>query len=172
MSLVTSSMVGDLVAGAAPANPLDPVAVPRPGGQLVSVFDTVTTALACMEQMRLRKQTFLRLGEVRVATVSYYKLLLYVMTPDLALFEQTYAPIYAGGQVLFAHKQHQTITDLKGALSALGVQVLTDISDNASLAAAGLTIQIVDQNYQANAPAGLGSQLQDVVPLRYAYVAS
>ena len=154
---------------AAPAHPNDPVALPMSSGSTVTVFDSLTTALKCLEYMKESNVWCLMASNtVMVVSVSHHKLLVLENTLQNSRLVQQYgAALYVGGLTLFAARNSYDTHSLTSALTAVGTLVSGSLTDNISLAAEHM--QVVDFNYQAGAAAGAGSLLSDSTPLHYHY---
>lgn len=151
---------------ATPAHPTDPVTMTLSSGVVVTVFDTLETALKCMKYMYEQNQWLLQLPKVMVVSVCHHKLLLMEATLQNQKLLQTFAaPLYEHGAVRYASRLSYDTSDLQNALQSVGSLQMSALMDNIDLAT--VNIQVVDWNYQANASAGQGSLLVDAVPLRY-----
>jgi hypothetical protein len=151
---------------AVPANPNDPVTFTLSSGVVVTVFDTLTTALKCMKHMYQENQWLLQLPKVMVVSVCHHKLLLLEATLQNQRLLQTFAaPLYEHGAVRYASRLSYDTSDLQNALQSVGSLQMSALMDNVDLAA--VNIQVCDWNYKAGASAGEGSLLVDATPLRY-----
>lgn len=151
----------------------DPVTLTVSGGDSVVVFDTVGTALRCLEYLRRNNQWFLVLQApavpttILVAAVGYAKLLVAEQTPALAKLFQDTCPSYARGSVVFVNRDLGNVFSLQEALNVAGFLLPTPPTDNAGLV--GCPVRLVDWFYQAGAASGEGTQAQDAAPLVYQY---
>ena len=154
---------------ATPAHPNDPVTLPMSSGSTVTVFDSLSTALKCLEYMKeANVWCVMASSNVMVVSVSHHKLLVLENTLQNARLVQQYgAPLYVGGLTLFVARNSYDMHSLTSALTAVGSLVTGSLTDNVSLAAEHM--QVVDFNYQAGAAAGAGSLLSGPVPLHYQY---
>ena len=177
MALFQSDLVSNVIAPlplinttpTGPTNPADPVTLTLTGGDDVLIFESLAVALQCMEKMRLSNQQTLELSaDIIVISVAATKLIVAQRTRELVLLFASFAPVYYGGLLLFAHRGNYSVVSLERALTNCGVLVIGLLSDNAALKNAGLPLQFVDINYQQ---AGLPtSSAVDNPPLQYAYV--
>jgi hypothetical protein len=155
---------GNLVA--TPAHPSDPVSLTLSSGAVVTVFDSLTTALKTMKYMFQQNQWLLQLPKCYVVSVAHHKLLLLEATlANQKLLQNFAAPLYEHGATRFAGRSSYETHDLQSALQAVGSLQMSALTDNVDLASANM--QVVDWNYMANPSAGQGSLLVDSVPLRY-----
>jgi hypothetical protein len=155
---------GNLIATPAHAN--DPVTLTLSSGVTVTVFDTLQTALKCMKYMYEQNQWLLQLPKCMVVSVCHHKLLLMESTLANQKLLQTFAaPLYEHGAVRFASRLSYESHDLQSALQSVGSLQMSSLMDNSDLSS--VSIQAVDWNYMANAPAGQGSVLVDTSPLHY-----
>ena len=149
-----------------PAHPNDPVTMTLSSGVVVTVFDTLETALKCMKYMYEQNQWLLQLPKVMVVSVCHHKLLLLEATLQNQRLLQTFAaPLYEHGAVRFASRLSYETNDLQNALQSVGSLQMSPLMDNTDLAT--VNIQIVDWNHQQTASAGQGSLLVDPAPLHY-----
>ena len=154
---------------AVPSHAADPVTLPTSSGSTVTVFDSLNTALKCLEHMKESNVwRIVASNNVMVVSVCPRKLLIMENTLQNARLVQQYAaPLYVGGLTLFAATSYDMRT-LDSALSAIGSLVATTLLDNVSLTPEN--IQVVDWSYTASPSAGQGSLLTDAVPLHYQHV--
>ena len=179
MALLTAASFPDVVTVPTPkqnnvatavANPTNPVTLKTSTGTW-TVFNSVSTALLCMEHLRINNLTYLNLpNNIRVVSVVATKLMILETTPALYDLVTQQVPIYLGGAVLFIDRKSGVTRALPQALQAVGIcsSFLVPV-DNYSLQTLGIPLQIVDVKYQANAANYAGSQSADVVPLVYTY---
>jgi hypothetical protein len=139
-------------------------------GLQVTVFDSVATAMKCLESLRTSLQTvLLPRSDICVQAVSYHKLLVYQRTPGLQKLFSTFAPTYSGGVLQLSHKRLASVASFDEALARIGALVQNNLLDNSDLAQAALPLLVVDWNFQNQAASGAGSQLLDTSPLEYRY---
>jgi hypothetical protein len=150
----------------APAHPNDPVTLTLSSGVVVTVFDSLTTALKCMKFMFEQNQWLLQFPKCYVVSVCHHKLLL--LEPNLVnqkLLQTFAAPLYEHGAVRFASRLSYDTSDLQNALQSVGSLQMSALMDNVDLAQ--VHMQVVDWQYMANPSAGQGSLLVDASPLHY-----
>ena len=167
MALLTAAhlngfLAGTPVGGTSLANASDPVTLTLSDGSIVTVFDTIATALACLEWCHTRAQRRVAASPgILMVAIDDAKLLIgqrWLMEELL----RDYVPCYGGGVVSFLGIQG--CFSLSGALAALGLSSADTFPDNASLQAASLPLVLLDWNYTA--PGG-GTQFADPTPLVY-----
>ena len=125
-----------------------PVLLPLSNGRVVTVFDSLRTALLLMEQMRVNKQSFVYAGEdCMVISVNYHKLLVCEPTLIIQKLLSAYTPVYSSGQVLFVHRSLSSVESLGAALSSEGAAVPGALLTNADLRQAKIPIVAVDWNF-------------------------
>ena len=148
---------------ALPTHATDPVTLPMSNGSSQTVFDSLTTALKCLEYMKESNVwRVMASNNVMVISVCHHKLLILENTLQNArLVQQFGAPLYIGGLVLFAARTSYDLHSQESALGTIGSLMTSSLPDNASLASAH--IQVVGWNYQANSTAGQGSLMSDAV---------
>jgi hypothetical protein len=159
-SVVAAQPVG---AAATPPNAQDPVQLTLSDGSVTTVFDSVATAMKCLEWMRLQgMQQLYPSTSVVVLNVAGTKLLVLETTPGNLTLRSRYVPFYSGGRLAFAHVSLGLVHDLASALRACGVCVAGPLATNADLTPLGCVL--VDWNYSSSKAA---TSLTDTVPLQY-----
>ena len=156
-----------------PPHENDPVYLTLSDGRVVTVFDSVRTAMRCLEAMRVQQQSFLTASDdVLIYNVEYHKL----FACEASLVNQrlftSYTPFYSSGLVRFTRRNLSSVETLSQALASVGFAASGALSTNADLQAARTGIVLVYYLYNANpAPPDLGSRLEDAANtvLRYVY---
>ena len=101
-----------------------------------------------MEQMRVRKQSFVILSDdCVVVSVSSHKLLVCETALLVQKLFAGYTPIFASGQVRFVRRALSSVASLSEALSSLGGAVPSTLLNNADLRQARVPIVAVDWNF-------------------------
>ena len=158
----------------APTGASDPVSLTLSDGSTVQVFDTLETALKCMEFMRLRNQWLLQASDdVAVVSVGGVKLLLMEQTLVNQKCLASFSPSYLGGHTRFLHRTMSQTLSLDDALQAVGFAKLSSApwQGNYDLAQSpSPRILIVDWYFRSSTSgSGQGSQLSDATPISYDY---
>lgn len=155
-----------------PGGGSDPVSLTLSDGSTTVVFDQLTTALLCLEFLRLRNQWLLQASDdIWIAQIGGVKLLVGEMTLTNQKLLSSFCPVYVGGQTRFNHRTMSQSLSLDDALQALGFfkpssQIYRGNTD--LTAAPSPHIVVCDFNYRASpATATAGSQLNDATPLNY-----
>ena len=159
-----------------PAHPGDAVTLALSDGQVITVFDTLETALKLAAYMRTHKQWTVAASEdVTVAIASGgVKMLIAENTLQNQKLLTSFVPCYIGDQLQFVHRSMSTVLDLTDALRSVSfcVKQSTPFGGNLSLRLGGTNLQLLDWNYQASpADDAQGSQLHDGAPLLYDFTA-
>ncbi len=168
MSLFTSARVTGSydvpVTGGTPANPTTAVNLTTSEG-VVSVFDSLETALRLMAQMRRHSQWYCHASEdVLIVSVSHVKLLVVEATFVNQKLFNSFVPMYVGDRVRLTHRNLSCNKSLEDALREMGVCLETAFNTNDELRLAETGIQVVDWNYP-------NSVLHDGTPLTYDFTA-
>ena len=157
----------------APAHAGDPVCLTVSDGTVQTVFDSLSTALKCLAQMRAQGQWFVQASdEVIVVSVGTKLLLMESSLTNQKLLQQC-TPLYtSSGQTVFQNKLASAQSSLTGALQKSGylMQAALPFVGNYDLAAAPgpPAVQIVDWFYQASPTSSTqGSQLTDATPIAF-----
>jgi hypothetical protein len=156
----------------APAHPGDAVTLALSDGQVITVFDTLTTALKLANLMRTHKQWTVAASEdVTIALASGgIKMLVCENTLQNQKLLTSLVPCYIGDELQFVHRSMSHVVSLTEAQRSVGfcVKSATPFHGNLSLRLACTNLQILDWNYQARpADDTQGSQLHDGAPLLY-----
>ena len=107
--------------GGAPANANDPVTLQLSDGSLVTVCDTVSTALKLLAYMRQNSQwQVLASDDVTVASINAVKALVLENTITNQKLLSQYLPTYIGDQVRFVHRTSSLVLSLTDALKSVG----------------------------------------------------
>ena len=177
MALFTASQFSSVsydlpVGGGAPANASDAVTLQLSDGNLVTVCDTVETALKLLTYMRTNSQwQVLASDDVTVVSISAVKGLVMENTiTNQKLISSQYLPTYIGDQVRFVHRTSSLVVSLTDALKSVGFCHTSSLpfANNLDLRLGGANIQLFDWNYKASpATSSEGSLLSDGTPLRY-----
>jgi hypothetical protein len=143
-------------------------------GTTAQVFDTLETALKCMEFMRLRNQWLLQASDdVAIVSVGGVKLLLMEQTLVNQKLLASFSPSYLGGHTRFLHRTMSQTLSLDDALQAVGFAKLSSVAwqGNYDLAQSpSPRILIVDWYFRSStANSTVGSQLSDGTPIAYDY---
>jgi hypothetical protein len=158
-----------------PAHPGDAVTVALSDGQVITVFDTLTTALKLARFMRTHKQWTVAASEdVTIAIASGgVKMLVCENTLQNQKLLTSFVPVYVGDELQFVHRSMSSVVSLTEALRSVGfcVKSATPFAGSLSLRLGGTNVQLVDWNYQASADDTQGSQLHDGAPLLYDFTA-
>ena len=159
-----------------PAHPADPVTLAMSDGQVITVFDSLETALKLARYMRVHKQWTVAASEdVTVAIASGgVKMLVCENTLQNQKLLTSFVPCYIGDELQFVHRSMSTVLDLTDALRSVSfcVKQSTPFAGNTSLRLGGTNLTLVDWNYQASpATDAEGSQLHDGAPLLYDFTA-
>ena len=150
-----------------PPNPNDAVELTRRDGSVVTVFDSTTTALACLAYLEASGLRRLRSGDVEVQAVPYAKLLVYELAPPLCLLAALALPTYMGGVLVFEPRSVSPRLSLTAALHTVGYGPLAPVIDNAGLLASGVPMVLVDWNYSATWTPGTGTLAVDDPPVQW-----
>ena len=131
---------------ALPTHATDPVTLRMSNGSSQDVFDSLTTALKCLENMKESNVwCVMASNNVMVVSISHHKLLaMENALQNARLVQQFVAPLYVGGLVLVAARTSYDMHSLKSALGSIGFLLTSTLPDNTSLASAH--IQVVDWN--------------------------
>ena len=161
--------------GGAPANASDSVTLQLSDGTLVTVCDTVSTALKLLAYMRLNSQwQVLASDDVTVVSINAVKGLVMENTITNQKLISQYLPTYIGDQVRFVHRTSSLVLSLTDALKSVGFCHTGSFpfANNLDLRLGSAHIQLVDWNYKASpATSSEGSLLNDGSPLRYDFTA-
>ena len=146
-----------------PPHENDPVYLTLSDGRVVTVFDSVRTAMRCLEAMRVQQQSFIIASDdVLIYNVEYHKL----FACEASLVNQrlftSYTPFYSSGLVRFTHRNLSSVETLSQALASVGFAVSGALNFNSDLQAAKAGIVLVDYLYNANPTlTDRGSRLED-----------
>ena len=161
--------------GGAPANATDPVTLQMSDGNLVTVCDTVETALKLLTYMRQNSQwQVLASDDVTVVSINAVKGMLLENTITNQKLLSQYLPTYIGDQVRFVHRTSSLVVSLTDALKSVGFCHTSSLpfANNLDLRLQNSHIQLFDWNYKASpATSSEGSLLSDGTPLRYDFTA-
>ena len=181
MALFTASMFSndyDRPVGVSgqPAHPGDAVTLALSDGQVITVFDTLETALRLAAYMRTHKQWTVAASEdVTIALASGgAKMLVTENTLQNQELITSFVPCYIGDELQFVHRSMSSVVSLTEALRSVGfcVKSPTPFGGNLSLRLGGTNLQLLDWNYQASPEDDTqGSQLHDGAPLLYDFTA-
>lgn len=155
-----------------PTHENDPVYLSLSDGRVVTVFDTVRTAMRCLEHMRQQGQSFLIASDdVLIYNVEFHKL----FACEASLINQrlftSYTPFYSSGLVRFTHRNLSSVETLSQALASVGFAVSGTLQYNSDLQTARTGIVLVDYHYNANPTmADRGSRLEDTATTVLYYV--
>ena len=158
------------------ANPTDKVEIKLSDNTVHTVFDTVETALKCMEFMRLRDQWLLTpTDDIMIVAVSFTKLLIAESSLVNQKLLSTFMPLYVGGSTRFAHRSMSVVQRLADAIQDVGFCVQDPLTDNYTLQnpvrGKAPHIVIVDINFKANptaqAPGSLLDDGDDLITYKY-----
>ena len=160
----------------APAHPGDAVTLALSDGQVITVFDTLATALKLANFMRTHKQWTVAASEdVTIALANGgIKMLVCENTLQNQKLLTSFVPVYVGDELQFVHRSMSCVVSLTEALRSVGfcVKSATPFGGNLSLRLGGTNLQLVDWNYLASpADDTQGSQLHDGAPLLYDFTA-
>lgn len=161
--------------GGAPANANDPVTLQLSDGNLVTVCDTVETALKLLAAMRTNSQwQVLASDDVTIASINAVKGLVLENTITNQKLLSQYLPTYIGDQVRFVHRTSSLVVSLTAALKSVGFCHTGSLpfANNLDLRLGNSHIQVFDWSYKASpATSSEGSLLEDGSPLRYDFTA-
>lgn len=149
------------------ARPNDKVEIKLSDNTQPTVFDSVDTALKCMEYMRLRAQWLLTpTDDIMIVSVSSTKLIIAETSLVNQKLLSTFMPMYIGGATRFAHRSMSILQRLPEAISDVGFCVQDTFTDNWTLQNPVLgkapNLVLVDINYRASPTADApGSKLDD-----------
>ena len=157
--------------GGAPANANDSVTLPLSDGNLVTVCDTVSTALKLLAYMRQNSQwQVLASDDVSFVSINAVKGLVMENTITNQKLLTQYLPTYIGDQVRFVHRTSSLVLSLTDALKSVGFCHTGSLpfANNLDLRLGSAHIQLVGWNYKASpATCSEGSLLNDSALLRY-----
>lgn len=148
-----------------PVNFNDPVQITLSDNTVVTVFDTVMTAMRCLENCRRRGQSFVAASDdVIVVAIDWHKLLICEATLTLQKLLASYHIGYTSGRVLCWHRTLSSVETLAEALQSVGFALNSTggLNSNVDLGNARLHAVLVDYRYKAvTTPSDLGSVLID-----------
>jgi hypothetical protein len=146
------------------ANPDDQVSIAISDKTTVDVFDSVTTALRCMEFLRQREQWLLQASDDILVISCGSKLIV----AEASLINQklfsSFLPIYYGGQLRFHHRSMSSVLRLADALQTVGFCVQSPLLNNHDFKNATVKpyLLLVDINFAATTTSQApGSVLDD-----------
>jgi hypothetical protein len=180
MTIFTSSMFPNISydlpeGGGSPAHANDSVTLQLSDGNIVTVCDTVSTALKLLAYMRQNSQwQVLASDDVSVVSINAVKALVMENTITNQKLLTQYLPTYIVDQVRFVHRTSSLVLSLTDALKSVGFCHTGGLpfSNNLDLRLGSAHMQLVDWNYKASpATSSEGSLLNDGVPLRYDFTA-
>jgi hypothetical protein len=159
-----------------PAHPGDAVTLALSDGQVVTVFDTLETALKLARFMRVHKQWTVAASEdVTIAIASGgVKMLVCENTLQCQKLLTSFVPVYVGDELQFVHRSMSCVVSLTEVLRSVGfcVKSAMPFAGNLSMRIGGTNVALVDWNFQASpATDADGSQLHDGAPLLYDFTA-
>lgn len=148
-----------------PPNFNDPVQITLSDNTVVTVFDTVMTAMRCLENCRRRGQSFVAASDdVIVVTIDWHKLLICEATLTLQKLLASYHIGYTSGRVLCWHRTLSSVETLAEALQSVGFALNSTggLDNNRDLGSARLHAVLVDYRYKGvTTPVDVGSRLID-----------
>ena len=157
----------------APTGASDAVSLTLSDGSVAQVFDTLETALKCMEFMRQRDQWLLQVSDDVACVNAGPKLLLLEMSLTSQKLLASFSPSYNGGHTRFLHRTMSQTLSLDNALQARGFAKLSTLpwQGNFDLAQApSPRILLVDWYFRSSVTASnQGTQLSDATPIAYDY---
>lgn len=170
-------LVPQIGAAAGPGRPVnenDPVAVTLSDGRRIYVFDTLRTAMRCLEKMRVSKQSFLVASDdVVIWALSWTKLICAEATLTFQRLMTSYVGSYVYGITRFTHRNLSSVQTLGEALQSVGFAMGgSAIQNNVDMEQAGVHAVVVDYRYKANSTAAdPGTLLDDTddTELRYSW---
>ena len=143
--------IGGTAGGPRPANVDTPVAVQLSDGRRIFVFDTLRTAMRCLEKMRQAKQNFLVASDdILVWAVSWTKLICAEATLSMQRLMSSYVGQYTYGFTRFVHRNLSAVTTLGEALQSVGFAMGgAALQTNDDLDQSAVHATVVDYRYPA-----------------------
>ena len=155
----------------APTGASDAVSLTLSDGSVIQIFDTLETALKCMEFMRQRDQWLLQVSDDVACVNAGPKLQLYEMSLTNQKLLASFSPSYNGGHTRFLHRTMSQTLSLDCALQAVGFAKLSTApwQGNYDLVQApSPRILLVDWYFRSSVTtSGQGTQLSDGTPIQY-----
>ena len=144
-------------------NPTDQVSISLSDKTTVDVFDSVTTALRCMEFLRQREQWLLQASDDVLVISCGGKLIV----AEASLINQklfsSFLPVCYGGTTRFHHRSMSSVLRLADALQTVGFCVQSPLLNNYDFKTATIKphLLIVDINFAATATSEKPGSLLD-----------
>ena len=140
-------------------------------GRTITVFDTVRTAMRCLEKMRVAKQSFLVASDdVLIWAVSWTKLIIAEATLTLQRLMTSFTPVYMFGFTRFVHRNLSSVQTFGEALQSVGFANMggsATIQNNMDLATAATRAVVVDWLYKAAPTADAPGKDTEQTELKY-----